>query len=82
MPLSESEIDSLLRLVSLTEDVEINCEQCLAAVAEFAEQKLAGKSIREALRAVEHHLSVCAECRAEYEALLRTLNNIGGQGEG
>lgn len=31
--------------------------------------KLAGRSIPEALRSVEHHLSVCAECREEYTAL-------------
>ena len=74
MPLSEEEIASLLRLVGNTEDAEINCEQCLALVAEFAEQQLTGKSIQEGLKAVEHHLSVCAECRDEYEALRRTLD--------
>ena len=76
MPLSKEEIDALLRLVGLTKDTEINCEQCLALVAEFAEQQLAGKSIHEGLKAVEQHLSVCAECRDEYEALRRTLDDI------
>ena len=76
MPLSKEEIDGLLRLVGLTKDSEINCEQCLALVAEFAEQQLTGKSIHEGLRAVEQHLSVCAECRDEYEALRRTLDNM------
>ena len=37
MPLSKNELDELLRLIHLTEDGEINCEQCLALVAEFAE---------------------------------------------
>jgi len=76
MPLSNKEIDGLLQLVGLTEDAEINCEQCLALVAEFAEQQLTGKSIHEALKAVEQHLSVCAECRDEYEALRRTLDDM------
>lgn len=76
MPLSKEEIDGLLRLIGLTEDTEINCEQCLALVAEFAEQQLAGKSIHEGLKAVEQHLSVCAECRDEYEALRRTLDDM------
>ena len=76
MPLSRQEIDSLLRLVGQTEDAEINCKQCLALVAEFAEQQLTGKSIHEGLKAVEQHLSVCAECRDEYEALRRTLDEI------
>ena len=81
MPLSKEEIDGLLRLVGLTEDVEINCEQCLALVAEFAEQQLTGKSIHEGLKAVEQHLSVCAECRDEYEALHRTLDDMDDSDE-
>ena len=78
MPLSKEELDGLLRLVGLTEDAEINCEQCLALVAEFAEQRLTGKSIHEGLNAVEQHLEVCSECREEYEALRRTLDDMGG----
>ncbi len=79
MPLTKKEIDDLLHLVGQTKDVEINCEQCLALVAEFAEQRLAGKSIDEGLIAVQQHLQVCPECREEYEALRRTLGNLGGE---
>ena len=76
MPLSKKEIDALLRLVGLTEKEEIDCESCLAVVAEFAEQRLSGKSISAGLKAIEQHLSVCAECREEYEALLKTLDDM------
>ena len=76
MPLSQEEIDGLLRAVGLTKDDEINCEQCLSVVAEFAELELAGKSIPDGLKIVEHHLSICAECREEYEALRRALEMI------
>lgn len=76
MPLSKNEIDALLRLVGLTQDEEINCEQCLASVAEFAEQQLSGKSIPEGLQSVAQHLSICGECREEYEALQRALEDM------
>lgn len=76
MPLSKEELDGLIRLVGLTKDAEINCEQCLALVSEFAEQALAGKSIPDGLKAVEHHLSICAECREEYEALQEALKGM------
>jgi hypothetical protein len=33
------------------------------AMAEFAEHERAGGSILEGLQTVEHHLSICAECR-------------------
>ena len=75
MALSSEEIRELLRLIEETRDAEIDCEQCLSLVAEFAEEKLAGRSINEALRAVEHHLSICAECREEYEVLRQVLKD-------
>lgn len=78
MPLSKKEIEGLMRLVGLTKDEEINCEQCLALVSEFAEAQLAGKSVSDGLKAVEHHISVCPECREEYEALQKTLRDMAG----
>jgi len=76
MPLSNKELEELLRVVGLTNDKEINCEQCLALVAQFAEHELAGKSVTEGLKVVEQHLSICSECREEYEALQRALGDI------
>ncbi len=76
MPLSKQEVDDLMHLVGLTKDDEINCEECLAQVAEFAERELAGKPIPEALNCVQHHLAICAECHEEYEALRQALRKI------
>ena len=59
MSLSKEEIDGLLRLIGLTRDEEIDCERCLALVAEFAERELAGRSVPAGLEAVAHHLSIC-----------------------
>lgn len=73
MPLNTQQIEELLRLIKSTQDDELNCDQCVAPIAEFAERELASKSVREGLRAVEHHLSICSECREEYEALQRAL---------
>ena len=73
MPLSRKEIAGLMRLVANTQESEIDCERCLAVVAEFAEQQLLGKTMSEGLKAVEQHLSICDECRKEYEALRRAV---------
>jgi hypothetical protein len=78
MSLSKQEIDGLLRLIGLTRDDEIDCERCLARVAEFAEQELAGRSIPAGLEAVAHHLSICAECREEFEVLVQALKAMDG----
>ena len=76
MSMTKKETDSLLRLVGLTKDDEIDCDECLSQVAELVEEKLAGKSVPERLEAVVHHLSVCPECREEYEALQRALGAL------
>jgi hypothetical protein len=78
MSLSREEIAELLRFISLTRDEEIDCERCLTLVAEFAERELAGRSVPAGLEAVAHHLSICAECREEYEALLQALKAMSG----
>ena len=78
MSLSREQIAELLRLIGLTRDEEIDCERCLALVAEFAERKLVGQSVPAGLEAVAHHLSVCAECCEEYEALLQALKAMDG----
>jgi len=42
-------------------------------VAEYAERELAGKPVADELEAVQHHLTLCAECGEEYEALITAL---------
>ena len=78
MSLSKEEIDGLLRVIGLTRDDEIDCERCLALVAEFAERELAGQSIPAGVEAVAHHLSICTECCEEYGALLQALKAMDG----
>ena len=78
MSLSKEQIAELLRQIGLTRDEEIDCERCLALVAEFAERELAGRSVPAALESVAHHLAICAECCEEYEALLEALKAMDG----
>ena len=78
MSLSKKEIEGLIRIIGLTKDEEINCEQCLSLVAEFAEQELKGKSVPDALKSVEHHLSICSECQEEYKLLQGALRKMDG----
>ena len=78
MSLSKEEIAELMRLIGLTRDKEIDCERCLALVAEFAERELAGQPVSAGREAVAHHLSICAECCEEYEALLEALKAMDG----
>jgi hypothetical protein len=76
MLLSRQEIESLLRRIACTRDDEIDCERCLTLVAEFAERELAGRSVPDGLEAVAHHLSLCAECCEEFQALRQALKAL------
>jgi len=75
MILNFDQIKRLMNSLSMTQDYELNCNQFLDKMAEFAEREYLGKSIPDALEAVHHHLNLCAECREEYESLLTTLKN-------
>lgn len=72
-PLTPQQVQGLVQLVNLTRAEEFNCGECLNHVGEFAERQLAGLSLSIALQRVEHHLSVCEECREEYETLKEIL---------
>lgn len=73
--LNENQIKGLMRLLSMTREHELNCDECLDKVAGLAEHELAGKPIPDALEAVQHHLALCIECGEEYEALLTALRH-------
>lgn len=73
MSLSRPELQKMLDVVRATQTVEIDCDVCLMQVGEFAELNLVGKPIPEGLKAIEQHLSICDECREEYEMLCVAL---------
>ena len=76
MLLTNEEIERLMKMLGLTRDDELDCDRCLNLVAEFAESKLAGKSFSAGAKLVEHHLSICNECREEFQALQVTLDKL------
>lgn len=73
MPLDRDQLTVLLDAVARTQATEIDCDACLAGMAEFAESELVGLALPDAQGRVAEHLAQCAECREEYELLLETL---------
>ncbi|MEW6114903.1 MAG: hypothetical protein AB1664_22420 [Thermodesulfobacteriota bacterium] len=76
MVLNVDQLKGLMRGLSKTREHELNCNECLDKMAEFAERELAGKPVPDALEAVQHHLSICGECSEEYDALLTALQHL------
>jgi hypothetical protein len=71
--LTRDQVGSIVKMLGLTTDRELNCSECLQHVGEFAECQLANQSAGEVIAKVEQHLALCPECREEYEALMKIL---------
>lgn len=73
MKLNTEFIKKLTRSIVSTRDEELGCEDCFEVVDIFVENELQGKKPSEAMPLVEEHLSRCANCREEFEALLDAI---------
>lgn len=76
MPVTKDEIRQLVGLVRDTRAAEIDCDECLVLVGEYAEARLAGLPVAEGMDAVEQHLRICPECREEFEALRQAMSEL------
>jgi hypothetical protein len=63
----------LLERIEQTQEVELTCDEVLVLMDQFAEMTLRGENAAEYLPLVQHHLSMCADCQEELDALLRIL---------
>ena len=76
MSFTTEQIHGLMSQIGITRESELNCNECLHHVAEFAECELTGKQVPEALEAVRLHLSLCIECKEECDELLNVLRSM------
>ena len=63
----------LLRVVAETHETEIGCDECFERLDSFAETEISGAEASVAMPLVGDHLDKCADCRSNFEALLRAL---------
>ncbi len=75
MPLRDEQIRALLLACRETHEEEIDCEQFLARVAEYAEARAEGRAIAPRLAEVEAHERLCAKCREECGALVELIRS-------
>jgi hypothetical protein len=73
---TESRSDLARRLVAIierTQPDECTCEETYALIDEFTEALGRGEDVSSLMPLVERHLEICADCREEFEALLRVI---------
>ena len=71
---SGEQLQTLLELVLATEPDELDCDEMLHRVAALLEARGEGADLTPELAAVSQHLSLCPECREEFDALLRATD--------
>ncbi|MBO6585934.1 MAG: hypothetical protein JJ953_07525 [Gracilimonas sp.] len=76
MKLNKQIIKILVSSVKATHEHELGCGECFDEIHEFAEMELLGKSPAKAKPLVKEHLEKCGECREEYKALLKAMENL------
>ena len=76
MKIESRKIKHLVRNILTARPDEIGCAECLERMDRFVEVELEGRSPAEAMPLVHDHLTRCADCREEYEALLEALHHL------
>ncbi len=56
-----------------SDEIELDCDQVLDLLDQYAEAVQNGQDAARLMPLVSRHLDRCADCREEYEALLRIL---------
>lgn len=81
VPLDDQSVERLMHLLCETRDDELTCEEVFNCLDEYVDclemyQDVGGKKPQ-----VEHHLSICADCRDELDALIHALENAAAGDE-
>jgi hypothetical protein len=74
--LNPTVLKRMVRGISLTREHEIGCDDCYEQIDRFVDLVLAGKDAAQAMPLVQDHLDRCANCRAEFEALLEVVRSL------
>jgi hypothetical protein len=77
-PQSQEVLKAMLQKVSRTQEIELTCGEVFDLLGQYAERSANGEDVAEIMPLVKQHLEMCADCREEFEALLRVLQNSPG----
>lgn len=76
MFLNQNKVKMLLDALVLTNESEVDCDQCFDSMSEFAESQLSGASVPEALSLIDNHIRICPDCREEFQILKKAIADL------
>jgi hypothetical protein len=74
MRLRNEQVQSLLNASRETRDVEIDCDEFLSLMAQYAEVRAEGRAVPEGLEQASAHERLCTSCREELAALVEIMS--------
>ena len=69
----KSNMEMLLRSVSMTDEDEVTCDDVYNLMDQFAEMVERGEDPSQMMPLVKKHLDMCPDCREEYESLAQMM---------
>jgi hypothetical protein len=72
---SSAMAQKVVEMIAHTAEVELTCDEVFELIDQFTEMTQRGENIAELMPMVQHHLELCPDCREEYEALKRVLED-------
>lgn len=72
--LTPDQFEKMLKMIENTQEEELSCDEAFELLDIYAEMAARGKDVQEMYPLVRHHLDMCPDCREEYEAIIRILN--------
>lgn len=79
VPLDEQSVERLMHLLCETRDDELSCEEVFNCLDEYVDCLEAYQDVGGKKPLVEHHLSICSDCRVELDALVHALEKAAAE---
>ena len=76
VPLDDASLERLMHILSETRNDELSCEEVFNCLDEYVDCLEAYQDVGGKKPLVEHHLSICPDCRIQLDALIHALENV------
>jgi hypothetical protein len=73
MKIDPTTFKKILISLTMTNEEEIDCEECYHHMDQFADMLREGEDPDKVLPLVKHHLDLCGDCNEEFKALYDAL---------
>ena len=78
MALTPEQVRDLLKMIEVTQEVELSCPDCVELLDQYAQRVVDGKPVEGELQRVRDHLAICPFCDEECKLILEALRSIQG----